>query len=142
VAHSLPPELLVSKPMPHISIDYSANLARAVDFDAFCDHMRKTAGAIEIFEVPGIRVRAIAVDHYSIADGNPEHGYIDISVRLREGRPLEARREAAQTLFEAAEGFLRPVLDTRSLALSLEMRDIDAALSPKTGTIRNYLGGA
>ena len=128
--------------MPHIIIDYSANLSPHVDFGRFCDHLRKIAGAIEIFEMPGIRVRAIAADHYSIADGNPEHGYIDISVRLREGRPLEARREAAVKLFAAAEQFLKPVLDTRALALSLEMRNIDAELSPKTGTIRNYLGEA
>lgn len=30
---------------------------------------------------------------------------------------------------------------TRSLALSMEMRDIDPELSPKTGTLRDHLKG-
>jgi 5-carboxymethyl-2-hydroxymuconate isomerase len=30
-------------------------------------------------------------------------------------------------------------MQNRSLALSLELRDIDAALSPKSGSIRKYL---
>lgn len=89
--------------------------------------------------MPGIRVRAFAANHVSIADGNPEHGYIDISVRLREGRDLETRKAAVHALFDAAEAFLKPALEAHPIALSVEMRDIDAALSPKTGTIRDHL---
>jgi 5-carboxymethyl-2-hydroxymuconate isomerase len=32
-----------------------------------------------------------------------------------------------------------PAMETRSIALSMEMRDIDPELSPKVGTIRKYL---
>ena len=80
------------------------------------------------------------MDHYAIADGDAQHGFIDISVRLRGGRPLDVRKAATQTMFDAAQAFLAPALETRSLALSLEMRDIDPELSPKTGTIRKFLG--
>jgi 5-carboxymethyl-2-hydroxymuconate isomerase len=86
-----------------------------------------------------VRVRAIAADHYSIADGNPAHGYIDISVRLRAGRPQDVKEHAVSVLFEAARDFIAPVMAGQPIALSLEMRDIDPELSPKTGTIREYL---
>lgn len=125
--------------MPHLIIDYSRNLDGAVDMSAFCDHMRQAMCAVDVFPAAGVRVRAVAADHYSIADGNPEHGYIDMSVRLRGGRPDEAKQQATTALFAAAEEFLAPVLASRPLALSLEMRDIDPDLSPKTGTIRHYL---
>lgn len=125
--------------MPHLIIDYSANLDDAVDMAAFCDHMRRAMIQVEVFPAAGVRVRAIAADHYSIADGNPDHGYIDMSIRLRGGRPIDAKTQATQQLFEAAEHFLAPVMASRSLALSLEMRDIDPDLSPKAGTIRQYL---
>ena len=39
----------------------------------------------------------------------------------------------------AVRAYLSPAFETHSIALSLEMRDIDPDLSPKTGTIRDYL---
>ena len=125
--------------MPHFIIEYSANLEDVVDMSDFCDHIRRATIEIDTFPAAGVRVRAFATDHYAIADGNPEHGYIDISVRLRGGRPLDVRKQATQAVFEAAESYLQPVMASRPLALSLEMRDIDPELSPKTGTIRQYL---
>lgn len=125
--------------MPHIIIEYSANLEADIDFSQFCHALRETASAISAFPMPGIRVRALRVDHYAIADGNPEHGFIDISVRLRAGRSISVKKEAVEKLFERAKQYLAPVMAARSLALSMEMRDIDPELSPKSGTIRDYL---
>lgn len=125
--------------MPHIQIDYSANLDGLIDIAAFCEHMRAAAVEIDAFPLPGVRVRAIRVDHYAIADGNPDHAFLDMSVRLRGGRPAEVKQAAVQRLFEAARAFLAPVMAEHSLALSMEMRDIDPDLSPKTGTIRDHL---
>ncbi|WP_434052814.1 MAG: 5-carboxymethyl-2-hydroxymuconate isomerase [Roseibium sp.] len=126
--------------MPHISVEYSANLEQRTDIQALCEVLRSEAAGIEAFPTPGIRVRALKAEHFSIADGNPKHAFIDISVRLRAGRPQDVKENAVKRLFEAAKNFLKPVLETSSLALSLEMRDIDPDLSPKTGTIREHLG--
>ena len=60
-------------------------------------------------------------------------------MRLRGGRSLAARKRATAALFAAAEAYLAPVMAARPLALSMEMRDIDPDLSPKTGTIRDHL---
>ncbi|MCL6282544.1 5-carboxymethyl-2-hydroxymuconate Delta-isomerase [Ruegeria sp. 2012CJ41-6] len=127
--------------MPHLSIEYSANLDDCVDISALCAHLRQAAAGIEAFPLAGLQVRALRADHYAIADGDPKHGFVDISVRLRAGRPMETRKAAADVLFRAAEEFLAPYMAQNSLALSLEMRDIDPELSPKTGTIREHLGG-
>lgn len=84
-------------------------------------------------------MRAVAAQHYSIADGNPAHGYIDISVRLRAGRETAVKRAATQELFEIARAYIAPTMAKQPIALSFEMRDIDPELSPKTGTIRDHL---
>lgn len=125
--------------MPHLMIDYSVNVETDVDIGALCDTLRDVAASIDAFPVAGVKVRAVRVDHYAIADGNPEHGFIDISVRIREGRDMETKQNAAQKIFDAANEFVADVMRRRSLSLSLELRDIDAALSPKSGSIRKYL---
>ncbi len=125
--------------MPHIIVEYSANLGQAADIAGLCEALRACAAAQEIFPETGVRVRALQCDIYAIADGDPANGFIDISVRLREGRPLEARQAATAALFAAAEAHLAALLDSAPVMLSLEMRNIDAALSPKRNTVRDHI---
>lgn len=125
--------------MPHFQIDYSGNLDDVVDMGALCEHIRATAAEIDTFPMAGIRVRAVRVDHYAIANGDPKHGFVDISIRLRAGRAPDIKHDATQRIFDAARIFLTPAMTKHSIALSFEMRDIDPDLSPKTGTIRDHL---
>lgn len=125
--------------MPHFSIEYSANLEAHVDMSVLCNALRLAAIETGLFPMPGIRVRAFRADHVSIADGNPEHAFLDLSIRLREGREQGAKEAATKHIFEALKAFLAPAMAKHSIALSVEMRDIDAALSPKAGSIRDHL---
>lgn len=127
--------------MPHVVIEYSPNLEDAADIKGLCEVLRKTAAELEIFPMTGVRVRATRTDHYTVADGDPENGFIDITVRLRGGRPLDARKAAAAALFDAAETYLAALLEARPVMLSLEMRDIDPDLSPKRNTVRERAEG-
>ncbi|WP_293573074.1 5-carboxymethyl-2-hydroxymuconate isomerase [Phaeobacter sp.] len=125
--------------MPHITVDYSRNMQERVDITLLCDSLRRAAEATGVFPLAGIRVRAFAADHVSLADGNPAHGYLDISVRLRAGRNNDTKQQVTQAIFAAAEAQLADAMEHHSIALSLELRDIDPDLSPKSGTIRKHL---
>jgi len=124
--------------MPHLTLDYAPCLGAEVDMPALCETLRQAMVETGIFPMAGVRVRAFAATHVAMADGDPQHAYIDMSIRLRGGRPLEARRAAVAHIFAAAEAFLAPVMARRSLALSMEMRDIDPDLSPRTGSVRDF----
>ena len=125
--------------MPHFQIDYSANLEAVVDIGQLCEAIRARAALIETFPMAGIRVRATRVDHVAMADGHPKHGFIDLSVRLREGRSDAVKRDAIDQIFATLKEFMTPAMASHSIALSAEMRDINADLSPKFGTIRDHL---
>lgn len=125
--------------MPHLHIDYSANLEEVVDISALCEAIREAAERIETFPTAGIRVRAIRVDHFAMADGDAKHGFIDLSVRLREGRPDDVKQDAITRVFAALKDFMAPAMETHSIALSAEMREINANLSPKFGNIRDHM---
>lgn len=125
--------------MPHFQIDYSGNVEDVVDVSALCEAIRAAAAEIETFPTPGIRVHATRVDHVAMADGDARHGFIDLSVRLREGRSEDVKREAIAHIFAVLKDFMAPAMKTRSIALSAEMRDIDAGLSPKFGNVRDHM---
>ena len=125
--------------MPHFQIEYSANLEAVVDIGQLCEAIRAKAATIDTFPMAGIRVRATRVDHVAMANGDAKHGFIDLSVRLREGRADDVKRDAIDQIFATLKEFMTPTMASLSIALSAEMRDINADLSPKFGTIRDHL---
>jgi 5-carboxymethyl-2-hydroxymuconate isomerase len=127
--------------MPHIQMDYSPNLESRLDIAGLCRILRDAAVRTGVLPLAGLRVRATACTHFLIADGQPDHAYLDILLRLREGRSPADKARATAEIFAAAETYCAGVLEGSSLMLSFEMRDIDAALSPKTSSIRRYLPG-
>jgi len=123
----------------HFQIDYSPNAAERVDIAALCRAVRDAAIASGVFPPAGIRVRAVAVDHFAMANDDPAHAFVDLVVRLRGGRSLEARKRATAGIFAAMEAACATALAETSFMLSMEMRDFDPELSPKTSSIRDHL---
>ena len=91
------------------------------------------------FPLAGIRVRAGAFSHYSIADGSPENCFLHIFVRLRAGRSAKQKELVSSKVFEAARAHLSLQLQDLPLAISLELKEIDTDNSPKLNSIRNRL---
>ena len=125
--------------MPHFHIEYSGNLEQTVDIGALCESIRNQATLIDTFPMAGIRVRATRVDHHAMADGDPKHGFIDLSVRLRDGRTEAVKQDAITRIFKTLKEFMEEAMQTQSIALSAEIRDINADLSPKFGNIHKHL---
>ena len=87
--------------MPHFTSEYSANLDRRLDIAAVCEVVRKAAVETGIFPLGGIRVRAIKCEHYAIADARQDYGFLDMVLRIGEGRDLPTRQKAGEHVFQA-----------------------------------------
>jgi len=125
--------------MPHFSIEYSANLDSRLDIGEVCEIVRKAAIETGIFPLGGIRVRAIRCEHYAIADGKKDHGFLAMLLRLGEGRDLAARQKAGEHVFSALSSYLDPVFADSKFALSFDMQINDAATSWKRNNIHDAL---
>ncbi len=125
--------------MPHIILDYSANIEDRLDMAALCVALKDAAAATGVFPPAGIRVRAHAATHVVIADGDAHHGFIDITVRLAAGRDDAAKTIATDAVFDAARAFTADLMGSAPFMLSLELREIDAPFSRKASSIRDYL---
>lgn len=127
--------------MPHLTIDYSANVEQHVDIDGFCKAMHAAMVAAGLFELGGIRVRALCAQHYVVADGDPRNAYVHMSLRIGAGRTLEQRKHAGAAIFEAARDFLDGLFETPHFALSLAMDELDPDLNWKKNSMHARLRG-
>ncbi|MDE1932873.1 5-carboxymethyl-2-hydroxymuconate Delta-isomerase [Bradyrhizobium sp.] len=125
--------------MPHFTIEYSANLDSHIDMSEMVEIVRKAAVETGIFPLGGIRVRAVRCGHYAIGDGNPDFGFLDMLLRLGEGRDLKTRKEAGERIFRALSAYLDPVFAKRKFALSFDMQINDKETSWKRNNIHEAL---
>jgi 5-carboxymethyl-2-hydroxymuconate isomerase len=125
--------------MPHFTIEYSANLDSRLDIGAVCEIVRKAAVETGIFPLGGIRVRAIRCEQYAIADGKGDYAFLDMVLRIGEGRDLATRRKAGEHVFQALSKHLDPVFAGSRFALSFDMQINDKDVSWKRNNIHEAL---
>lgn len=125
--------------MPHLIIEYSANLQETMDLTGLIDRLHETTAASGITKLKGIRTRAARRDHYHIADGHPDNGFVHIVVRMRHGRPLEVRKRFGEQLFDVICRHLKPLYDSTPLGISFEIQEIDPVLSFKQNNLQEWI---
>ncbi len=125
--------------MPHFTLEYSANLDARVDIGKVVELVRNAAVETGIFPLGGIRVRAIRCEHYAIADGSPHFAFLDMVLRLGEGRDLATRKKAGEHIFRVLSDHLDPVFAAGRFALSFDMQVNDKETSWKRNNIHDVL---
>ena len=125
--------------MPHLSLEYSANLEAQSDLTALCHALHKVLLDSNLFELGAIRVRARPCPHYVVADDLAANTFADLILRIGKGRSDSEKAAVGAALMKAAEAHFAPQLSTPHFALSLEVQEISAPFSWKTNAIHPRL---
>ena len=112
--------------MAHFIYEYSANLpADILDLPGLMEKIHALAVDTGVFPLAGIRSRAIRCEDYRVADGAPDKGFINLSMKVGHGRDTETRLACGQQLFDTMITHLQPLLDQQPVAVSFEMRELE-----------------
>ena len=125
--------------MPHVIVEYSANLAGAVEMKALLAALHDAAIKTGVFPAGGVRTRAERRDEYIVADGRPEAAFVHVMLRIGAGRDMPTKKRAADSVFAVLCNHLKPVQDKRPLAISLEVQELDPVLNLKKNNLHAYL---
>lgn len=125
--------------MPHIIVEYSANLEPALSLRRLVDELHRTALATGVFPLAGLRTRAERRDIFAIADGDPTHGFVAVLARIGEGRDAATRRRVAEALMATLEAETADLFSKIGLGLTVEVQEIDRTASLKTNNLHERL---
>lgn len=113
--------------MPHLTLEYSANLADDAGFARLCatlahvlDAQRDEHGA-RVYPRGGIRTRALRCEQFFVADGDPQNAFVHGCLKIGAGRSPQVRKATGDALFEAIKQHFAEAFAARGLALSLEI---------------------
>lgn len=90
--------------MPHLHIDYSANLDTQADIGLLCQDLAKALAALRdgqgapMFPLAGTRVLAYPAPHHAVAGGRDGFGFMYLNLRVTPGRSDAAHAQAGEAL--------------------------------------------
>lgn len=125
--------------MPHVTIEYSGNVADEHDADALVRAVHDAGLAHGLAPADGLRTRAVARHHYRIADGHPDHAFVALTARVGPGRTTADKVSFLTALLDAAEATLSGEGDRLAIAYSAEIQEIDPELRINRNHVRARL---
>jgi 5-carboxymethyl-2-hydroxymuconate isomerase len=111
--------------VPHITVEYSANLEPAVSIAKLVEDVHRAVLATGTFKLGAVRTRAARRDVYAIADGDPQNAFINVIATIGRGRPPQKRRGLAEAIMAVLDQETATLAASRGLALSVYVEEID-----------------
>jgi len=113
--------------MPHLRIDYTANLDATADMGGLCQTLAATLLALRhddgspLFPLAGTRVMAWPAPHFAVADGQPDRAFISLNLLITPGRSPAIIQRAGEALLASCKAHLAPVFEAHAVGLTLQI---------------------
>ena len=123
--------------MPHIAIEYTANLADEIDVQGLIDSLHDTAQRLNVFPHWGIRTFATVVDHYRVADdvAGGTHGYVHVRLKVAGGRARDTLELIVDECHATLTAALADLTTDRCVGFQLEVFQFDPVTTRSGGSI-------
>jgi 5-carboxymethyl-2-hydroxymuconate isomerase len=125
--------------MPHCTVEYTDNLAADGDIPGLLRKLADKLCGSGIFPKGGVRVRALRLSEYVVADGAGDDAFVHLTVKIGAGRPAEVRAQFFGEFFAIVEQHFEALFARRGLALSLYVEEVDEAGSFKRNNLHQRL---
>jgi len=102
--------------MPHIIIEHSEDLP--VLPQVLVEKIHQAVYDSGLFELPTIKTRAIAYQHYQLGHG--KEGFIHVAAQIMAGRSIEQKQQLSEDLLACLRTYCRD-----SDSLSVNIQDMD-----------------
>ncbi|MDH3293565.1 MAG: 5-carboxymethyl-2-hydroxymuconate Delta-isomerase [Acidimicrobiia bacterium] len=125
--------------MPHLTIEYSANVADHHDIDALLDVVHQAALDHGLAPLAGLRTRAVAREDYRVADGGADLAFIAITARMAPGRDAATKRSFIEYVLDQACRQVEGEAREPAIAWSIEIQELDADFRINRNRVKDRL---
>lgn len=125
--------------MPHITIEYSANVAEHHDVQALVAEVHRAALDHGLASIDALRTRAARRDQYLVADGEVDHAFVAIAVRIGPGRSDAGKTSFIAAILDSAEAQLDSEGGPLAVAWSVELNEIDPTFRINRNHVRTRI---
>jgi 5-carboxymethyl-2-hydroxymuconate isomerase len=127
--------------MPHLVIQYSAELETELDVRALCRALADTIVGVrdetgaQPFPTAGTRVLAHPAPHSAVGDGQHDCSFAYFNLRIARGRSTAVQQALGEALAATIRRHLAPVLARRNVGLTLQVDEGGEVFDAKLGNL-------
>lgn len=121
--------------MPHFIAECTDNIREQADLHGLFAKVNEALAATGIFPIGGIRSRAHWLDTWQMADGRQDYAFVHMTLKIGAGRSLESRQDVGDMLFALFKSHFATLMESRYLALSFAMEELDPTLNYKQNNV-------
>jgi 5-carboxymethyl-2-hydroxymuconate isomerase len=113
--------------MPHVAIQYSANLETGVDMSGLCRDIaavliaQKDEAGGPLFPPGGTRVLAYPAQVYAVADGKHDYGFCYINIRVAAGRSPASLKESGDAVLAKVQARFAECFDKNLVGVTIQI---------------------
>ena len=107
--------------MPHTILEYSSNVVRPVDLQAFWARLHPVLAETAPCRLQDIKSRAYRCEDFRMADGAADYAFAHLTIRMFEGRDAETLGRIGQAALEVLRAAFRDTLGERRCDLTVEL---------------------
>jgi len=113
--------------MPHVVVQYTANLDPEAQIGALCKTLaeiivaQRDAAGGRVFPIGGTRVLAYPTPHFAVADGAPDRAFVYLNVRIATGRSRPLVVATGEALVAAVRSHFAAIFASRPVGITLQI---------------------
>jgi 5-carboxymethyl-2-hydroxymuconate isomerase len=115
--------------MPHVVVQYTANLEQALDMPALCREIAQVLisqldeDGKPLFPPGGTRVLAYPAQAYAVADGRGDYGFCYINIRIAGGRSAAMQQRSGDAVLQQVQARFAQAFETRRIGVTIHIDD-------------------
>lgn len=117
--------------MPQITLEYTTNLPKNLDFGPLLSNIHQLLQQLAQAELCACKSRILPCEHYHIGDGDPKHASVYLQIDLLSGRSDKARIALKQAALEALTTFFAQIAHHCCLQLAVKVSEMPIAYYAK-----------
>lgn len=111
--------------MPHMTVEYTENIASAINTKDLLAKMNASLISHEgLFTPQGIRSRAIQLTDYLVGHGDNDNAFVHTTLKIAPGRTEAAKKKVFDDLFTTIEAYVNEVSADQQITISLEFFEL------------------
>ena len=134
--------------MPHVNIQYSANLGPEAGMDALCLALAEVLVAQRdgkgerVFPIGGTRVLAYPAPHFAVADGQGDRAFVYLQVRIAPGRERALVTAAGEAMMAVVRSHFASLFAAgRGIGITLQIDEGAPVFDAKHSTLHSLFAG-
>jgi 5-carboxymethyl-2-hydroxymuconate isomerase len=133
--------------MPHVTIQYTANLDAEANMGVLCAslaeviHAQRDGDGKRVFPIGGTRVLAYPASIYAVADGAPDRAFVYVNVRIAPGRAAPLVAAAGEALIAAVRSHFAALFASRPVGITLQIDEGAPAFDAKHSNLHPLFAG-